>query len=249
VTTVDLEIECGDEMHRIRVSSDRTLRILDHDESTLRAFGAFGAKPNECLLALQRFEGEADPVIFLLDIVNLPEPVIGKLLCDYAERVVSVYEYFMGSDDQRPRNGIITAFRYWDGNDISKQTLQDASEAANAAREDSYDAEQDLPPGARRADQWRAENASEAAARATETAALHPGLMDVPEEERRSLFAESSGEVLLASRGAVARVDAPGAHAARDEMRDWQLNHALKAIKSWQKGTTWPDVKPMKVTK
>jgi hypothetical protein len=51
---VILEVECGGETHRIRIEGDKPHRrlqvtMLDHEEQTVEAFTAFGAKEPACL--------------------------------------------------------------------------------------------------------------------------------------------------------------------------------------------------------
>jgi hypothetical protein len=130
---VELEIECEGQMHRIVVSSDRTLRILDHDERMLRAFSAFGAKKPECMKAAERFEQD-DSTFLLLDILNLPLDFLGRLSCDFVERVLPVWERQSPMDaDARPRNAVTTAYRYWDGEEVDLESLKNASEQAAKA--------------------------------------------------------------------------------------------------------------------
>ena len=47
--TVALRVRCEGEWHRLELLDDGTLRMLDHNEKTLRAFAAFQAEKPRCL--------------------------------------------------------------------------------------------------------------------------------------------------------------------------------------------------------
>jgi hypothetical protein len=235
MTTVDLEIECSGEMHHIRASSDGTLRILDHDEDMLRAFSAFGAHKPECMVAADSFE--RDPAFMLLEIVNLPKPVLGKVACDFLERHLDRYEA-AAFGDTRPRNTLLTAYRYWDGEEVSSSTIDAVHKQAHAAFHDTHVFEADLPPSAVRDSLWRAQQIAEGVTY----------LADMVDSDSRN--ASRMRVVNLAAQAVIAARNAASSYSefpkGVDEEAAWQLDHTLKAILSWQKTLPWPEVEPFK---
>jgi hypothetical protein len=258
VTTVELEIECGGEMHRIVVRSDQTVSLLDHNEKMLRAFSAFGAKRPECMEVVERFEEGENPLHFLFTTVNLPPPLLGKLACDFAERVLPIYEQQrLIPSDIRLRNSIITAFRFWDGEHVPYGSISAAADDALAVvfdlhdyTDDAYHSGTTIPDKRWRLRFAAAQYAANSVSSAINAALtfLNDGIENESETVRREHLVESvldaRGEAITAEwRWSLASDAAQEARIAAA----WQLDHTLKAIKAWQKFQPWPQVTPAKV--
>jgi hypothetical protein len=99
-----LIIACSDEHHRLEVSQDGTIRMLDHDRSTLEAFTSFGARRPDCLLAVHEWERalskspsdrttarQAESLVFFLRHF-ISDTDIQLIATDWVARLVPAYE-------------------------------------------------------------------------------------------------------------------------------------------------------------
>jgi hypothetical protein len=136
MAAIVIDVPCSGEMHQIELRDDGTAVMLVHDEAIVRACVVFGARPPECLAALD--EAREYPVDFVLANVEMADKVKGLLACDFAEHVLHIFEAEV-PDDDRPRKAIHTARAYWRGK-ATREQLDEARVEAKAAWNRSADA-------------------------------------------------------------------------------------------------------------
>jgi hypothetical protein len=88
-------VSCDDEIHRVELDPDGTGKMLDHDDSFVRAFTLFGADPPTCFALLE--EWSTAPMETLTEILGDAaggedyEAAYKFLACDFAEHVLPLY--------------------------------------------------------------------------------------------------------------------------------------------------------------
>jgi hypothetical protein len=126
-----ITVTCEGLDHRLEFRDDGEVVMLDHSEKLVRSFVAFGAKPPECMIEIDKAREEPIDYLNVESRYFLTANTVALLACDFAEHVLPIwYEYFR--DDDRPKKAIQEARKYLAGK-IKLETFKQAMGAANAA--------------------------------------------------------------------------------------------------------------------
>jgi hypothetical protein len=104
-----ITVTCEGLDHRLEFRDDGEVVMLDHSEKLVRSFVAFGAKPPECMIEVDKARERT--IEFLTSYLEIDTKVLASLACDFAEHVLPIwYEYH--PDDDRPKKAIQAARKY-----------------------------------------------------------------------------------------------------------------------------------------
>jgi hypothetical protein len=132
--------------HRIEVGADGSVRMLDHDRTTLEAFTAFGADKPQCLHVFKLLrEPEPGPLVDILH-ENGQSKVLADIGLTWADHVLGLIDYYTG--EKEPEMWLRLARQVLDGEGppedlaLANEAFDDVRERIRTmARESQYSSE------------------------------------------------------------------------------------------------------------
>jgi hypothetical protein len=125
---IEFQRRCSGENHTIEVRRDGSVRTLDHDLPTLRAFAAFGAEKPPCLAAVEAWED--DPLGMLITPGKIRPRELGLIAARWGEMAAPIFwedivESGVPKETERAvlENALELVRGFWEG-DIGAQALQ-----------------------------------------------------------------------------------------------------------------------------
>jgi hypothetical protein len=172
--TIVITVPCEGLDHRLEFRDDGEVVMLDHSEKFVRSFVAFGAKPPECMIEIDK--AREDPIWFITEHLKksphellMDRKVLASLACDYVEPFLHIWEErFPG--DKRPRKAIQAARKFIDRR-IEMQTLKKHEDAVSEAYKEAGSFEE-IPWGGEKYSAWIASFVAAAAENAAWAAHL-----------------------------------------------------------------------------
>jgi hypothetical protein len=213
-----LPVECGGEEHRIEIVSESEARMLDHDDTTVKAFASFGAAPPECLRLVEEWERGGTAGAFLR---HVPVEIASRIGVDFAEHALPIYEAAY-PDDYRVRRAIEGARDYFDDL-ISHEEAHALTEQAGEAMTHANDESEEHP-----------------LASGAQYAASAAWLIISPTDPDGAIDHAASSAMRAASAKPFSGIDFTK---ARRE-RLWQVAHAAAVLNAVYAGQPWPKVLP-----
>jgi hypothetical protein len=219
-------VPCGGIKHYVDLNEDGTARMLDHDETQVRAFVEFGAEGPLCFDVVEGWKKDFAAV--LIDVVD-DKRILGHIACEWALEVLPLFEKEFPTDS-RPREAIALARAAANGEgslEALGRALYDVDAAATFADDNN-----------RHAAEWAAYAAQDA--------------VRIFTEEDAAAFDDAQSDSMIAEeRAAVDRVMDTTMYSveqslneakreARERTKRWQIRKAFDVLETFEEGKPWP---------